>query len=594
MEAITILLQCRLFAGLAQEALAQLARLCVTVEVAGGDRLFSAGELANSLYIVVTGRLRALRPDGSVAGDIDRLEVIGEISLLTGEPRSAEVYALRDSVLLRIQREQFLKFATAHPSALLEISRVVISRMRQNQRRTPFASQRTMQTLTLLPADPTLDLDSFATALGAALPHGARRIGVNEVDKALGPGAAQTPFDHSTENRRLVDWLSAGEVGERRPLYCATGLPDAWTERCIRQADRILVIARERQRPESSFVSPMLRRLKPRVPIELVMLHDADGTLPSVAPWRAHHPLAAHHHLVPDSQHSYARLARLLNGASLGLVLGGGGARGFAHIGLIQALEELRLPIDLIGGSSMGAFFAGLIACGADSAELRRIARATFVEHNYLNDFVLPRVSLIRGRRFFSQLKAIFSDTLIEELHTPFFCVSTNLTRGIPVIHEQGPLATWVATSMAVPGIAPPMVVGGDLLVDGALVNSLPVDVMRSYGRGPVIASDVSTAGSLDVPGVEGPDPEALLKRRKSGADVSLSDILFRSATLSSEADLRERSARADLYLRMPVNGVGLFDWKRIDDVIERSYRYAVPLLEEFRRAWTAAHAVHL
>src|SRR3546814_17102732 len=83
----------------------------------------------------------------------------------------------------------------------------------------------------------------------------------------------------------------------------------------------------------------------------------------------------------------------------VGLVLGGGGARGFAHIGLLQALHDLRIPIDVVGGSSMGAFFGALMSFGHSLPEIRRLARETFVDHNYLNDYVLPKVSLIRGRK---------------------------------------------------------------------------------------------------------------------------------------------------------------------------------------------------
>jgi len=583
MEAVLILVQCRLFAGLGREALERLAQLCATLELAGGDPLFNLGDPAEYLYIVVTGRLRALRGSGTVAGDIGRFELIGEISILTGEPRSGAVYALRDSVLLRIHRERFLEFITLHPSALLEITRTLIGRMRQNQQPAALAAVRATQNLVLLPADPTGDIRAFAARLAEALATPVVLITAADVDAALGSGTSQTAFDHSPANRRLVNWLGEREASGHRLLYCASGAQDAWTERCLRQADRILLVASDRLNPNDSAAPALLRRLQSRVPVELILQQRSVGVSGPLALWRGSCTLAAHHYLAGEVAADYARLARQLNGESLGLVLGGGGARGFAHIGLIRALEELSLPIDIVGGSSMGAFFSALLARGADSRELRRIARDTFVEHNYLNDFVLPRVSLIRGRRFLAQLKAIFGDDQIEALRTPFFCVSTNLTRGITVVHEHGPLATWVATSMAVPGIAPPMVWQSELLVDGALINSLPIDVMRNYARGPIIASDVSTAGSLNVPGIDGPDPEALLKRKRSGANVTLTDILFRSAMLTSEAEVRDRGALADLYLRMPVSGIGLFDWKRIDDAIERGYRHALQGLAEFR-----------
>jgi len=285
-------------------------------------------------------------------------------------------------------------------------------------------------------------------------------------------------------------------------------------------------------------------------------------------------------------------LARSISGRALGLVLGGGGARGFAHIGLLRALHELRLPLDVLGGTSMGAFISALTACGYDWRQVLEITRDTFVEHRLLNDYLLPRVALIRGRKFYRHLQKLFGERRIEQLRTPFYCVSTNLTRGQPVVHDRGPLALWVATSMAIPGVAPPVVWRGDLLVDGAIVNSLPTDIMQSLERGPIIASDVSTEGALAMPGVEGPDPDAVLRwaplRPHEGRRPSLISILFRTATLTSESGVAARAARADAYLRLPVSGIAMFDWDKLDDVAQRGYEFAMqelPKLEGRLRA---------
>jgi len=151
-------------------------------------------------------------------------------------------------------------------------------------------------------------------------------------------------------------------------------------------------------------------------------------------------------------------------------------------------------------------------------------------------------------------------------------------------VHDTGLLASWVGTSMAIPGVAPPVAYRGDLLVDGAVTNSLPTDVMHALGRGPIIASDVSTEGGLKAPGIDGPDPEALLRRDGNRAQISLIDILFGGMALTSESGVRLRASRADLYLRMPVSGVALFAWKRLDEIVERGYEHAMQRLQEFRK----------
>ena len=292
------------------------------------------------------------------------------------------------------------------------------------------------------------------------------------------------------------------------------------------------------------------------------------------------------HHCRPGDPAAMDRLARLVAGRAVGLVLGGGGARGFAHIGLLRALAEAGLPVDLVGGTSMGAFIAALHARGMEPQAIRDCCHEVFVAKNHLNDWVWPRVSLIRGRKFLKKLKQVFGDTRIEELALPFYCVSTNLTRGQPQVHRDGELATWIGTSMAVPGIAPPVVYRGELLADGAVVNSVPVEAMQALDRGPVIACDVGAPGELALPGVDGPEPEALLKARHRGKGPALSDILMRMTSMTSDLRLEENAGQADLFLRMPVADVGMFDWASLDTTIETGYRHACQVLADAAQEW--------
>jgi NTE family protein len=303
-----------------------------------------------------------------------------------------------------------------------------------------------------------------------------------------------------------------------------------------------------------------------------------------VLQWREATGAHSHYFVRPDNARDMARIARSLTGRAVGLVLGGGGARGFAHLGVLRALEELKIDVDVTGGASMGAFVSALAACNYPSAEILRLTRETFVNRNLLNDYLFPSVSLIRGRKFLRRLTDIFGDRRIEELPTPYYCVSTNLTRGSATVHDRGPLDVWLGTSMCIPGVAPPVAYKGELLVDGAVVNSLPTDVMQALERGPIIASDVSTEGGIGAPGIEGPDPEALLNWAHADKRPSLLSILFRTATLTSESGVAARAARADLYLRMPVTGIGMFDWKRIDELADRGYQYAMERLPDFYR----------
>ena len=575
MELRSVLAESALFAHLAPDALDALAAIATPLELTSGERLFAEGETAEHLYVVATGRLRATVGDGQVIGYISRLEPVGEIGLVSGENRTATVLAIRDRLLLQMRRDRLLEFLIAHPVALVAITRVLIGRLRQNQRQQKLNSARSARTFAVISATPAINALAFAHDLHQQLKaqDTSHLLTAAAVDSALGEGMAHTA--DGAGNTQLMEWLNRLEREHRFLVYSAGADPDPWARRCMRQADRVLVLADARTTPVATPMLDALSRSGILATVELVLLRPADAGGGEVLTWKSQTGATAHHYLRPGNSADMESLVRQLTGRAIGLVLGGGGARGFAHLGLVRALEESGMAVDVAGGSSMGALISALIACGYSSNEMMHLLRETFVTHNYLNDYMFPRIALIKGRKFLRRLRDIFGEQKIEHLRMPWFCVSTNLTRGSAMVHDQGPLEIWLAASMAVPGIAPPVVYKGELLADGAVVNSLPTDVMQNLGRGPIIASDVSTEGDIRAPGIEGPDPEGLLTWAGPGEAPNLRDILFRTATLTSESGVRQRAASADLYLRMPVGGIGMFEWKRVEEIVERGYQFA-------------------
>lgn len=578
-----VLGQCPLFAGAAEADLDDLAASTRVRSVASGETLLAIGMPADHLYILAAGRMRVELADGTLVSDIGGLEPIGEMSLLSSESRTATVFAVRDSKVLEIGREALDEIFQSHPNVLLAMSRTIISRLRQNHRVATLAASRRSRCFALLAAGPEIDLSQFAKHFAAALrPNGeAQVIDIERVDEALGGGTAHTQKGEGGREDTLINWLQELEFDHRHLVYIGGTEAGPWTRRCSRQADRILVLADASLPPEAS---PAIRELLAsglRTAVDLILIRPEGAPAGEVMAWRRMVGAQSHFFYRPGHEQDVARIARSLTGRGIGLVLGGGGARGFAHIGLLRALEELKIDIDVYGGTSMGGFIGALAAHGHSSAEVLEIMRESFVSNNFLNDYILPKVSLIRGRKFRRRLKEVFEDQQIEDLRVPFFCVSTNLTQGCSMTHEDGPLGLWVGASMCVPGIAPPMAYRGDLLVDGAVINSLPTDVMQDLQRGLIIASDVSTEGELRAPGVEGPDPEVLLRWKSTEKRPSLFSILFRTATLTSGSGVAARAALADLYLHMPVGSVGIFEWKQIDELVDIGYRYAMEKLPE-------------
>jgi predicted acylesterase/phospholipase RssA len=270
-----------------------------------------------------------------------------------------------------------------------------------------------------------------------------------------------------------------------------------------------------------------------------------------------------------------ARVARFLAGRAVGVALSGGGARGFAHIGVLEALREARIPVDMIGGTSMGAVIAAEYALGWDAGTMERHNQAIF--GRWRRDLTLPVLSLLGGRRSGARLSERIGDVQIEDLWLPYFCVSSNLSRAEMMIHRAGSLWRSVRASAGLPGVLPPVVFEGDLLVDGALLRNLPADVLRELtGGGTTIAVDVSVETDLDsiYPYDDAISGWRILwgRMRPFGrrfAVPSMAAVLQRSAELASVAMQRQSLERGiDLYMRVPLRRFGMLDFDKASEII--------------------------
>ena len=274
------------------------------------------------------------------------------------------------------------------------------------------------------------------------------------------------------------------------------------------------------------------------------------------------------------------RLARVVSGRGVGLVLGGGGARTFAHLGALAAFRDAGVPIDLIGGCSGGAIFAGQHALGWSIDRMREAAWQCFVARGGLLLPTFPLLSLISERPFLRILQELFGDARIEDLPIPYFCVSTNLTRRALVVYREGLLRAAVRASMSVPGVAPPHVKGGEVFVDGCVLDPLPVATMRQLGAGVVIGVDVS---ATDGPSVSDhldslPSLGAMLwervRERMTGRGASTKVVYWWNVALASAlAGARRDDGAADLVVRPALGAGGHLDFRQMDTMASIAYR---------------------
>jgi NTE family protein len=349
----------------------------------------------------------------------------------------------------------------------------------------------------------------------------------------------------------------------------------------MRQADRSFWVGRGHVPPAGRVKVPTSLAHAALKPIDLLLIHPAGTKRPSGGErWKEALSCQRLFHIRDGDAADLSRFARLITGRSVGVVLSGGGARGYAHVGALRALHEHGVPIDFVGGASMGAVIAAGCAFGWDDAEMEARVRKAFVETNPLSDLAIPLLSLARGRVVDRRLDENFGDTDIVDLWRPFFCVSSDLTGGTHRFHDRGPLARALRASIALPGILPPVIDGEDVLVDGGVMRNLPADLMQEVHDGPIIAVDVSIDTGLAARDIE--MPRSLAHWLLSGAwrkGAPIVSLLLRSATVTATRDLIAARGAADVFVAPLLDGVEIRDWRAYEPAVEAGYAATVAAL---------------
>ncbi len=552
----------------------------------GGVELPRDGENDKAVFLVVAGSLSVFVKDETgqprCVATVRAGEMVGEMAVLTGEAHSATLIAARDSELLRLGPRAFDSLLSRHPRVMLNLLKLVLRRLRETTKNGRHRTQ--PKTFAVIPLQRGLANDPTVRLIVEAL---------------KGMGARAAVLDN-TASDETTEWFNRFESAHDLIFYQGDEPDSTWTNFCWRQADRVLLLARADEKiPLHPFQKQyFMRPASP--PAELLLLHGEGGNLrglPQHIEIR-NDLFATHHHVRSGHGEDIKRLARFAAGMAVNIVLAGGGARGFAHIGVLKALKEAGVPFDFVAGTSMGAIVAAGIAMDWEIDELRARVRDAFVDNRPLSDFTLPLIALFRGAHVTKLLKKHFGETRIEDLSRPYFCLSSNLTTGRDHVHRSGPLWRALRASVALPGILPPVTTAeGHLLVDGGVMNNLPVDVMAQEARGPIIAVDVS--GEIDLHAEDERYGErslfSLIGQRMRGSP-SIISILMRAGTVGSNLQRKSVRTLADYLYEPPLSGIGMRDWHGFDQAIAHGYAYAATEIEKqgvpLCDTWTAGPAV--
>lgn len=585
---ITLALRlCHLFVGLSDDIVRSLISKIDITTVPANTVLIPQNTVTNELYIVIDGLFQISRKneEGEVnkLGVLGRGEVIGEVSVICETPRSSQVKATRDSTVAKLTRNSFEEILQKYP---VEINQTFVKSVVSHLRRNAPNKAKPAETFALVILSPTLDVNGIRSLLVKELNHYGSSIALSseDVDEAFSQiGAAQSEFNDSI-NTALLQWLSEQESAHRHIIYTVDNKASNWTLRCLRQADHIVFCADASDSSEIGDIEQLVidEVFDKSIKKSLVLIHSVSTSVPTnTARWINHRQVNMHHHVKQGHQADFGKVARFLTGNAIGLVLGGGGARGFAHIGVMRAFKELNIPVDLIGGNSMGAVIAAQYAMQWDYQEMINRTQHLCLQGD---QFTLPIMSIFSGERMTAGLHKMFDDICIEDLWINFFSISCNISRATVMTHDQGTLLTAVLNSNAPPGLFPPQVVDGDLLVDGALLNNVPVDVMARFNEGgTIIAVDVNAREDLlnntdNAGGMSG--WRLLLNKLNPMSEKiktpSMIEILSRASIIGGLAQRKKlMKGIADLYIQPAVSQFSLVAYKEAEKIERAGYHSA-------------------
>jgi NTE family protein len=537
----------------------------------GGRTLYKVNDPADTLYLLRAGRLGVIRREEGqpqqFLGVIKPGEPAGEMALIAGTPHTATVLAMRDSEVLALPRRAFFEAARKDPALMAEMARLTITRARQAAPRSGSGAPTVFALIGVSegpPIRPMVEaIERYIMELGFTV-------------AVLGSETHAAP----------TEWFSTVEQRHDIVLFVAERGEDAWTHLAARQVDRVLLIGRGEQAPPFQPSAFAGRAVHEHRLMDLVLIQPKSRKRPEgSAAWLDATPATRLFHVREGDPPDLRRMARVLTGTSVGLVFSGGGARAYAHIGVIRALREAGEPVDFIGGASMGAIIGAGAAMNWDNDEICRRIRNAFVDSSPLGDIALPMIAMTQGKLVKQRLREHFGETLIEDLWLPFFCVSSNLTSGEHHLHQRGEVWRALRASSSLPGVMPPVIWDGSVLVDGAVSNNMPTDIMRGMHRGAVVGVDVAVAKALTPEDMK--RPPSLLRWVLSGEwrkGPPVVSLLIRAATVSSEKEQQDIKAACNLLVIPTIEGVELRDWKAFDPAIESGYIAMRDVLQKLDR----------
>ncbi|EGY20807.1 Lysophospholipase NTE1 [Verticillium dahliae VdLs.17] len=613
-------------------------------QVSAGQVIFHNGDESEAIYIVLNGRLRLVE-DREGGGMTARAEF--------GQGDSVELVRFPRTLFNSLAQEhpnitiKISKIIAARMRSLVDDPAQLMANEAGLSALGKGSSALNLRTVAVLPVTAGVPVVEFGHRLLNALVqvgpvNGAISLNQSAILNHLGKHAF-----NKMGKLKLSQYLADLEEKYGLVVYVAdTNVNSPWTQTCIAQADSILLVGLGEGSPEIGEYERFMLGMKSTARKILVLLHAERYSSPGLTrSWLRNRMWinGGHYHLQmafrtnmmpshPPSKRSnttlkervqilqaeiqkytsrkvrhtpyyspdapfkgdFHRLARRLCGKSVGLVLGGGGARGITQIGIIQAMEEAGIPIDVVGGTSMGSFVGALYARHADIVPIFGLAKKFSGRMasmwRFALDLTYPTSSYTTGHEFNRGIFKTFGKAQIEDFWLEFYCNTTNISKSRAEYHTSGYAWRYIRASMSLAGLLPPLSDEGSMLLDGGYIDNLTVSHMKRLGVDTIFAVDV---GSLDddTPQSYGDSLSgvwAFFNRWNPFSTTpnppTLAEIQARLAYVSSvDALERAKAMPGCLYMRPPIDDYGTLDFGKFDEIYQVGYKYGQEFLQKMK-----------
>lgn len=573
-----------LFGEMEESSLRQIFEGGIKIELDAGKYLFRQGDSENDLYVVLSGRLRAINEEKSgitILGDIAEGEPVGELALFSDEPRMAAVLAIRKSVLLKISKAEYHAIVAKNPQFASALTKFVINRMRRNVLEQKVEA--IPKNIVFIQLQEDYDLGPWINEIKINLE--ALSIQTQVLDRAFNKDDGSTPALELMESHNGVN------------LLVCSGKDSEWTKQCLLYADLIILASDfyadsklyDIEKNHKLYENNILNRKK-----YLLLLHPENSPVPeNTARWFKNRNIHLHIHARKNNNTDMRRICRIITNQAVGLVLGGSGSKGYAHTGAVKALLKAGVEIDFLGGSSAGALYGiGMTYSDFDFDKINEICEKSTSDEFGINDFFLTFLSKSSGRKIGEFSRKIFKETNLEDLWITSYCVSTDMSKNEVKIHNTGLVWQQIQESFSSPGIFPPVVVENQVYVDGGLSENIPIDPMYRYPIKHIIA--VSLTGSepekIDLNNLPSvwDQIKGKFKKKTPQDNPVATTVMLNSMTFNPRQREEINKSKVSLYFEINLRAVSLLNdanWKRVvkkGNDQTKSYLEELPVEEKF------------